>query len=253
MLVTISSTSLFSAGIAVGSVIFQSSAPLLREMTIFPSGLASVTCLRYPDGGLADVKEEWVVRDIVRWLRRVRPDVAIIWGPDGGYGHPDHIAAGERALTAIELAGVQRHEPELGPHWHAKRCYRFVAGAELVDRLSSLMPAFAEYIETLEVKPQRWTRDRLGAVVDVVDVLDAKVHAMEAHQTQAPDLAMWAAARAKLPEIFREETFIREYPEPGGPPLETDLFAALRAQQPAEMTRALRHVVRRREHGKHPK
>jgi len=191
-------------------------------------GLASVTCLRYPDGGLADVNEEWVVRDIVRWLRLVRPEVVIIWGPDGGYGHPDHIAAGERALKAIELSGVQRHEPELGAHWHAKRCYRFVASAELIDRLSSLMPAFAQYIATLAVKPERWTRERLGAVIDIGDVLDAKVHAMDAHQTQAPDLRMWEAARAKLPEIFIEETFIREYPEPGGPPLETDLFAGLR-------------------------
>jgi len=100
------------------------------------------------------------------------------------------------------------------------------------------MPAFAQYMETLDVKPQRWTRDRLGAVIDVSDVLDAKVHAMEAHQTQAPDLAMWASARAKLPEIFREETFIRAYPEPGGPPLETDLFGALRPQEQEEMTRA---------------
>jgi LmbE family N-acetylglucosaminyl deacetylase len=191
-------------------------------------GLASVTCLRYPDGGLADVKEEWVVRDIVRWVRSVRPDVAIIWGPDGGYGHPDHIAAGERALTAIEFAGMQRYEPELGAHWHAKRCYRFVASAELIDRLSELMPQFAEYIETLAVKPQRWTRERLGAVIDVAGVLDAKVQAMEAHQTQTPDLRMWAAARAQLPEIFTEETFIREYPGPGGPPLDTDLFAGLR-------------------------
>src|SRR2546425_4084797 len=191
-------------------------------------GLTSVTCLRYPDGSLADVKEEWVVRDIVRWLRQVRPEVAIIWGPDGGYGHPDHIAAGERALTAIELAGVQRHEPELGAHWHAKRCYRFVAGAELIDRLSSLLPPLAEDMEALDLKPQRWTRDPLGPVIDVGDVIRAKVHAMEAHRTQAPDLAMWATARAKLPEIFTEETFIREYPEPGGNPLESDLFAGLR-------------------------
>jgi LmbE family N-acetylglucosaminyl deacetylase len=190
-------------------------------------GLASVTCLRYPDGGLAGVREDWVVRDIVHWLRQVRPDVVIIWGPDGGYGHPDHIAAGERALTAIELAGVQRYEPELGSHWHAKRCYRFVASAALVDRLSSLMPAFAQYMETLAVK-QRWTRERLGAVVDVRDVLEAKVRAMEAHQTQAPDLSMWATARARLPEIFTEETYVREFPEPGGAPLETDLFAGLR-------------------------
>ena len=191
-------------------------------------GLASVTCLRYPDGGLAEVNGDWVVRDIVRWLRRVRPDAVITWGPDGGYGHPDHIAAGELTLRAIELAGMQRHEPELGAHWHAKRCYRYVAAAELIDRLSSLMPSFAQYIETLAIKPQRWTRERLGAVIDVRDVLDAKVHAMESHQTQAPDLAMWAKARAEVPEIFTEETFIREYPEPGGPPLETDLLAALR-------------------------
>jgi N-acetyl-1-D-myo-inositol-2-amino-2-deoxy-alpha-D-glucopyranoside deacetylase len=201
-------------------------------------GATSVTCLRYPDGGLSSVNEDWVVRDIVRWLRRVRPEVVIIWGPDGGYGHPDHIAAGERALKAIELAGIQRYEPELGAHWHAKRCYRFVASAELIDRLSSLMPSFAQYIETLAVKPQRWTRDRLGAVVDVHGVLDAKVHAMEAHQTQKPDLVMWAKARAELPEIFTEETFIREFPEPGGPPLETDLFAGLRADAKGEPARA---------------
>lgn len=191
-------------------------------------GLASVTCLRYPDGGLADVKPEWVVRDIVRWLRQIRPDVVITWGPDGGYGHPDHIAAGERALTGIELAGVQRHAPELGAHWHVKRCYRFVAEAELIDRLGTLMPAFAQYMETLAVKPQRWTRDRLGAAIDVRGVLDAKIHAMEAHQTQAPDLAMWAKARHDLPELFTEETFIREFPDPGGPPLEADLFAGMR-------------------------
>src|SRR5438552_12499994 len=175
-------------------------------------GLASVTRLGYPHSGHADVKEEWVVRDIVRWLRRVRPEVVIIWGPDGGYGHPDHIAAGERALTAIELSGVQRHEPELGAHWHAKRCYRFVAVAELIDRLSSLMPAFAEYMETLDVKPQRWRRDRLGAVSDLAAGLDANVHAMAAHQTQAPDLARWAAGRAQLPLSFREDARTPEHP-----------------------------------------
>ncbi|HEV8228316.1 MAG TPA: PIG-L deacetylase family protein, partial [Candidatus Limnocylindria bacterium] len=165
-------------------------------------GLASVTCLKYPDGGLAGVREDWVIRDIVRWLRQVRPDVAIIWGPDGGYGHPDHIAAGQRALKAIDLAGIQRHEPELGDHVHVKRCYRYVASAEFVDKLASVVPAFAQYMATLAVKPQRWTRDRLGAVIDIRDVVDDKLHAMEAHRTQAPDLAMWSSAREKLPYLF---------------------------------------------------
>src|SRR5258705_5993088 len=39
-------------------------------------GIPRVPPLRYPDGGLADVNQEWVVRDIVRWLRLVRPEVA---------------------------------------------------------------------------------------------------------------------------------------------------------------------------------
>jgi LmbE family N-acetylglucosaminyl deacetylase len=191
-------------------------------------GLASVTCLKYPDGGLEGVTEDYVVRDIVRWLRRVRPDVVITWGPDGGYGHPDHIAAGLRALRAIELAGIARHEPELGDHVHVKRCYRFVAGAEFVDALQRLESGFADYMKTLTVKPQRWTRERLGAAIDIAPYESRKLEAMEAHRTQTPDLKMWNRVRAKAGELMREELFIRAFPEAGGAPLETDLFAVLR-------------------------
>jgi len=198
-------------------------------------GLASVTCLKYPDGDIASVKEEYVVRDIVRWLRKVRPDVVIAWGPDGGYGHPDHIAAGERALRAIELAGIARHEPELGDHVHVKRCYRFVAQAELVDNLTRLMTEFAEYMKTLAVKPQRWTRDRLGAAIDVTALMDRKWDAMQAHRTQSPDLKMWQRVREGEPSTLTEEAYIRAFPEPGGPPLETDLFAVVRARAAAAL------------------
>jgi N-acetyl-1-D-myo-inositol-2-amino-2-deoxy-alpha-D-glucopyranoside deacetylase len=191
-------------------------------------GLTSVTCLKYPDGGLAGVNADYVIRDIVRWLRRVRPDVVITWGPDGGYGHPDHIAAGERALKAVELAGIARHEPELGDHVHVKRVYRFVAGVALVDGLQRLVPEFAKYMETLAVKPQRWTRDRLGAVIDVGALIDRKLHAMEAHRTQTPDLKMWLRARETEPAILAEEAFVREFPDPHGG-FEDDLFVALRS------------------------
>ena len=191
-------------------------------------GLASATALTYPDGALATVPAETVIRDIVRWLRATRPDVVITWGPDGGYGHPDHIAAGELTLRAIALAGVARHEPELGDHVHVKRCYRQVASAAIFDGLAELDPAFTAYMETLPTKPRRWERSDLGAAIDIRGVADKKWHAMQAHATQQQDIDRIARYRDKIDFAATEETFIRAFPDPGGPPLETDLFAAIR-------------------------
>lgn len=89
------------------------------------------------------------------------------------------------------------------------------------------MPEFAEYLDTLAVKPERWTPDRLGAVIDVRPFADAKWHAMEAHRTQRTDLDRLAPIRDEVPWVVREEAFIRAFPDPGGPPVDRDLFAGI--------------------------
>jgi LmbE family N-acetylglucosaminyl deacetylase len=176
---------------------------------------------------LANVPAAPVVRDIVRWLRAKRPDVVITWGPDGGYGHPDHIAAGELTLQAVALAGVARHEPELGDHVHVRRGYRMVAVAEIFDRLSELEPDFAAYMATLPTKSRPWTLADLGAAIDVRPYASRKWHAMEAHRSQKIDLERLRRLRDSVSFVAREETFIRAFPEPGGPPLDTDLFVGV--------------------------
>lgn len=191
-------------------------------------GLASTTALGYPDGALANAPAADVIRDIVRWLRSARPDVVITWGPDGGYGHSDHIVAGELALRAVALAGVARHEPDLGEHVHVRRCYRMVVAAEVFDRLRELTPDFGAYMDTLPAKPQRWERASLGAAIDIRAVADRKWHAMQAHGTQQQDLDRLERLRDSVGFVATEETYIRAFPDPGGPPLETDLFSALR-------------------------
>ena len=110
-----------------------------------------------------------------------------------------------------------------------RRCYRFVASAEFVDGITAINPQFAEYMRTLDVQPQRWTRERLGAAIDIRGVVEKKIEAMRAHQTQEPDYREWIGARERIPWLFAEEVYTREFPDPGGPPLETDLFAALRS------------------------
>jgi LmbE family N-acetylglucosaminyl deacetylase len=53
-----------------------------------------------PDGYLAQV-----VRRIRELFAQVRPDAVITWGPDGGYGHPDHRLVGA-VVTQVVQAGA---------------------------------------------------------------------------------------------------------------------------------------------------
>jgi N-acetyl-1-D-myo-inositol-2-amino-2-deoxy-alpha-D-glucopyranoside deacetylase len=41
-------------------------------------------------------------------LREVRPEAVVTYGPDGGYGHPDHVQAHRVTMRAAELADVPR-------------------------------------------------------------------------------------------------------------------------------------------------
>jgi LmbE family N-acetylglucosaminyl deacetylase len=72
--------------------------------------LASLDLWDYPDGGVAGCDQDEIAERIRRAVERVQPDVVVGWGPDGGYGHPDHIAIG--ACTDRALAGSGR------PHYH---------------------------------------------------------------------------------------------------------------------------------------
>ena len=47
---------------------------------------------------------EAVVERLVLEMRRFRPQVVLSFGPDGLYGHPDHIAISDHATTAFHLA-----------------------------------------------------------------------------------------------------------------------------------------------------
>src|SRR5215216_5369075 len=55
-------------------------------------GVQSVGCLDYRDGGLATADNEIFVGELTRAIREFRPTAVFTFGPDGGYGHPDHIA-----------------------------------------------------------------------------------------------------------------------------------------------------------------
>lgn len=56
-----------------------------------------------PDGGLADTRTlAELAGKVEKTIRELKPDAIVTWGPDGGYGHPDH-----RLVSAIVSQIVQ--------------------------------------------------------------------------------------------------------------------------------------------------
>ena len=67
-------------------------------------GIREVSLLDYHDSDLDRADPREAVERIAAALRRVRPHVVITFGPDGAYGHPDHIAISQFTTAAIVAA-----------------------------------------------------------------------------------------------------------------------------------------------------
>jgi LmbE family N-acetylglucosaminyl deacetylase len=100
-------------------------------------GLRQVDFLDYMDGELDQADPQAVVAQIVAHLRRIRPHVVITFGPDGAYGHPDHIAISQLTTAAIVCAADPSYTPDgpaltSEPHRVSKLYYRIWSQAEVV-------------------------------------------------------------------------------------------------------------------------
>jgi LmbE family N-acetylglucosaminyl deacetylase len=70
-------------------------APVLLGFKDGELGLPS----RPPWGPLASVQ-----REVARIFQEVRPEVVVTWGPEGGYGHPDHRLVSAVVTQLVEAA-----------------------------------------------------------------------------------------------------------------------------------------------------
>jgi LmbE family N-acetylglucosaminyl deacetylase len=70
-------------------------------------GAVAVEGLGFPDGGLAWVDRSAVVAELVKTLRRWRPQVVLTFGPEGLYWHPDHVAVHELVGAALDVVAEE--------------------------------------------------------------------------------------------------------------------------------------------------
>jgi LmbE family N-acetylglucosaminyl deacetylase len=79
-------------------------------------GVGQARCLDYFDGTLQQVAPARLAADVESLLRSFAPHAVITFGPDGGYGHPDHVAisaATTRACARLAAAPGGHPAPHL--------------------------------------------------------------------------------------------------------------------------------------------
>lgn len=211
-------------------------------------GIRNVYFLNYRDSGMAGTAENndprslWkanlfeVAGQIVRLVRRHRPQVMLTFDPNGGYGHPDHIRAHQAATIAYYAAGDPRIYPEDGEeglqpwtplklYWGAFPRSRFVKYAEVVEKMGlDVSVPLKEFVR--RGIPDEW----ITTQIDVAEWVDLKLAALSCHASQMDPNLIWAKIP---PEIRREglkvETLIRAEsrvaPSQG---IEHDLFEGIR-------------------------
>jgi LmbE family N-acetylglucosaminyl deacetylase len=194
-------------------------------------GISSVDFLGYIDGELDQAHPAEVVAKIVGHLRRIKPDVVVTFGPDGSYGHPDHIAISQFTTAAIiEAASPDSlYSRDLAPHRVAK-LYHMAPTMDLLDAYQFVFGDLVMHIDGRERRGAGWPGWQITTQIDAWACWSTVWRAVCCHQTQLPAYLLLEG----LPEeqhqvLWGCQTFYRAFSlVNGGRTVEHDLFEGLR-------------------------
>jgi LmbE family N-acetylglucosaminyl deacetylase len=199
-------------------------------------GVDEVNILGYADGRVSQADPQEITGRIVRLVRQMRPDVIVTFGPEGIYGHPDHIAIHKYGTRAFHEAAQANSFPEqleqgLSVHTTRKLYYNVVQRSRFKKMAQEAAQAGEQYHFPIDDLDKFGVEDdRVTTIIDVRPYFDQKWEAIWSHKSQ---LAAGSPFRVLPKEVLREalgiETFQRAIPPPSpGEPVETDLFAGLK-------------------------
>jgi len=164
--------------------------------------------LAYPDRELCRVPVTGPSADLVLRIRRIRPQVLITFGPDGGTGHTDHSMTSLFATLALHWAArddwfVEQLNADVAPHQVQKLYYLTTEFDFPGRRPLSLAPTTAQ--------------------LDIRDYVEDKIRAFRAHVTQTS-----AIVESVIRQQGGTETYhLAASATPRGSEMETDLFSSV--------------------------
>lgn len=197
-------------------------------------GVREVAILNYHDQHLDRADPREAVTAIVEHIRRVRPDVVVTFGPDGAYGHPDHIAISQFTTAAIVGAADHAFPPDgikvVQPHAVSKLYY--LAWPESAwNAYQSAFRKLVSAVDGIERQAVPWPDWEITTVIDTRRVWPKVWQAICCHESQ---VTAYERLKDLSPEdheaLWGHQSFYRVFSiVNGGRRQETDLLEGVRA------------------------
>lgn len=193
-------------------------------------GLSEVCILGYPDGALDQVDPSEAAARIAAHLRRLRPHVVLTFGPEGGYGHPDHIAISQLTAAAIVRAAGSQDAQSGGPPHQVSKLHYMAWTKGKWDAYQAALKTLKARVDGTERQATPWPDWAVTTVIDTSRYWPVVWRAVCCHKTQMSiyrgleqlsgehHRALWGSQ-----ELYRVFSLVN-----GGRGLETDLFEGLR-------------------------
>jgi N-acetyl-1-D-myo-inositol-2-amino-2-deoxy-alpha-D-glucopyranoside deacetylase len=154
-------------------------------------GIRDLRILGYRDSGMAGSAEnahprafvnqdaDIVSDQVVEVLLEKRPDIVLTYGPDGIYGHPDHIMASTVATAAVHKAGDRG--------WQTPNLYYSAAPKPRIKWMAEIPNGPFKSTPPEEVARLGTPSSEISTWLDVSAYYPRKLAALRAHRTQVGD------------------------------------------------------------------
>lgn len=193
-------------------------------------GIRGHDFLGYVDGALADADPREASRRIRDHVRGLRPDVVVTFGPDGAYGHPDHVAISQLTSAAVLRAADGLDAPVVGAPFTVPKLYHLVQTRAAVDAYVDAFGGGRIVVDGVAREGVDWPDWAITARVDTSAHRHTVRRAVACHRSQLRDPeGLDRLTDDALVALWGEATYYRVHGLVDGGPCETDLLAGLRA------------------------
>lgn len=194
-------------------------------------GIGELVLLGYHDQQLDRADPAEVIAALAGQLRRRRPDVVVTFGPDGAYGHPDHVAISQFTAAAIVAAADPARTAGLaGEAPHAVSKFYYLAWpASAWAAYESAFRRLVSMVDGCQRQAAPWPDWAITSVIDTRTVWETVWRAISCHDSQVSAYErLRDLAPAHHEALWGWQSYYRVFSTVnGGRTRETDLFEGI--------------------------